>query len=337
MDEDPPDQPPRRRRELQKRVPGATNPPAPRLTTPPTGPVGPIDPGDIADLKIAPGDPFIRAAYDRTNRATSNLKGTAQGESTDSLAIHRQAKKASSLTFTVQGTLWKAGFAKDFIQTPPGQVAQENTLTPRAGQDPSQIVIREADPAYELVFRELVPKALLAAADRMYGLVSVLQGVYLYYFPRDEGATTGILAAYGDGNASRRHLLYLQTNIRHASPLILDQMEKTFASAIPKAKSNQKGVDMDFWKEFERSVYQVKATFHGSKIRQEGLKVKTQLTSSLKEAGNRVDEVVRRTSVFEEYLPIIASAPIRMLLGAVQGLANLLVKLIGLADRGMKP
>lgn len=327
----------RKGRELSRRVPATpTNQPLPQRVTPQTGPVVPSDPDGLYDMKVAPGDPFVRAAYDRTTRATKGLGGNVPqpSEGTDSLAIHQQAKRSRSLTFTVQGTMWRAGFAKEYGQTPVGQASGDPVPAPRTKVAPGEVIVKPADPAYEKVFRELIPAALLDAADRMYGMVHVLQEVHLYYFPRDEGATTGIMAVYADGPASRRHLLYLQTNIKHASPAILDQMEKTFAAAVPKAREAGAGVSQqDFWKEFEKSVYQVKATFRNSELRKQGARTGQQITSGLKKAGDRVDRAISHTRTLEQAIPEVASLPMRGILAIAQGVSGALVRLIQSTDR----
>ncbi len=304
--------------------------------TPPAPRTGPINPDDLYDLQMGPGDPYVRAAFDRISRQDQG-RGSAvlrDMDGTDSLMIAKSAKRSRALNFTVQGIVWKAGFAKGLEQTPLGQATRWKVLPPQAIAEPGGCILRIADASIEQVFRELIPPALLDAGDRMYGIVRKLTQITLFYFPRDEGATAGVIALYGDGPATRSHYLYLQTNIKKADPAVLDQIEQTFQLAVPKAVAQgQKPKPVDFWQEFERSMYQIRATYHTSALHQNSTKAKVQATQGLKVAGDQLERALSVFDRLEQGVIWLAALPVRGLIGFTRGLTRFMVSLIEASDR----
>lgn len=313
------------------------NPGKPSDKTPkvvkPTRPLSSVSPEEMADMKVAPGDPYIKAAFDRLNRpAPTKLLRDSGG--TDSLVIEKAAKRSRSLTFSVQGIMWRAGFAKDLSQTPLGQYTRLVKLPTTPLQDPNGAIIRPIGMEFEPVFRELVPPQLISACEKMYGIVRMLEKTSLFYFPRDEGATAGIMAYYGDGAASRSHILYLQTNIKNASPTVLDQIQKTFEAALPKAKEiAQRSSQVDFWKEMERSLYQVRATFHASGISKGSHRMKSGLKAGMKSVNSGIDQAFNVAEEAGKLLDIVLSFPSRGLLALIKGFSRFLIWIITGLDR----
>jgi len=176
----------------------------------------------------------------------------------------------------------------------------------------------------------------MEAADRMYGLTRVVNQVFLYFVPREEGALTGIIAHYGDGPTSRSHYMFLQTTIRRADPAVLDQIHQTFQLALPKAQEDAKVQSQtDFWHELERSLYQVRATYRSSALHENSEKVKTQLTTGLQKTGAGVDKALGAVDKAGERLEWIVNMPVRGLIKMMQGMTSGLVALIRLSDRFM--
>ncbi|HEY9765489.1 MAG TPA: hypothetical protein V6C82_03960 [Chroococcales cyanobacterium] len=303
----------------------------------PTIPLSSISPDDMVDMKVAPGDPYVKAAFDRLSRPTASAKATkmlADAGSADALVIEKAAKKSRSLTFTVQGIMWRAGFAKDMFQTPLGQYTKLMKLPKQGLNDPATVVIRPVGAEFEPVFRELIPKNLIEACEKMYGMVRILDQTALIYFPRDDGAAAGIMATYLDGPASRGHILYLQTNIKNASPTVLDQIQKTFDAALPKAREiASRPSEVDFWKEMEKSIFQVKATFRGSAINQGSKKVKNSVAHGFNAAGSAVDGGIAQVEKVGKMLDILFSLPGRGILWVIQGISKGLIAVITGLDR----
>lgn len=324
-------QPPRNPRHPQRPEDGDLPP----RVTPPAPRTGPINPDDLYDMQLGPGDPYVRAAFSRIQR--QNPGGSAalrDTDGTDALMIAKSAKRSRSLNFTVQGIVWKAGFAKELEQTPLGQATRWKVLPPQNFSEPNLAILRYVDTGIEQVFRELIPPALLDAADRMYGLIRKLNQISIFYFPRDEGATAGVIAHYGDAPAARSHYLYLQTNIKKADPAVLDQILMTFQMAIPKAEAQgQKPKPVDFWQEFERSLYQIRATYQTSALHQNSVKAKAQATQSLKKAGDRLENALSVVDRLEAFIIWFASLPVRGLIALTRGLTGFLVGLIQATDR----
>lgn len=312
---------------------------SPRPVTPPAPPV-PANPDDLEDLQLGPGDPYIKAAYNRVGKSTAQLSGSLGAavrdvDGTDALMIQKMARRSRVMSFQVQGIVWKAGFCKELNQSPPGSALRMNQLPPADVQHQG-VLLRRVDPSLEMVFRELIPGALMEAADRMYGLTRVVTEVFLYFVPRDEGALTGIIAHYGDSPTSRSHYMYLQTSIRRADPAVLDQMLQTFQTALPKAQEDAKEQSQtDFWHELERSLYQVRATYRASALHENSEKVKTQLTTGLQKTGSGVDKALGAVDKAGERLEWLVNMPVRGLIKMMQGMTNGLVALIRMSDRFM--
>lgn len=323
-------------RHPRRRQPDAESP---RPVTPPSAPK-PTNPNDLEDLQIAPGDPYIKAAYNRVGKSTAQLSGAlgaAVGEvdGTDALMIQKMARRSRVMSFQVQGIVWKAGFCKELNQSPPGGALRMNQL-PMGDVQHQGVILRRVDPTLEMVFRELLPAALMEASDRMYGLTRVVTEVFMYFVPRDDGAITGIIAHYGDSPTSRSHYMYLQTSIRRADPAVLEQMLQTFQQALPKAQEEAKEQSQtDFWHELERSLFQVRATYRASALHENSEKVKTQLTTGLAKTGAGVDKAIGAVDQASARLEWLVNLPVRGLIKAMHGLSNGLVALIRLSDRFM--
>lgn len=306
----------------------------PRVTPAPPR-TGPINPDDLYDLQLGPGDPYVRAAFNRIGRpAPGGTAALRDSDGTDSLMIAKTAKRSRAMNFTVQGIVWKAGFAKELEQTPLGQASRWKVLPPQAVAEPAGAILRHVDPGIEQVFRELIPPALLDAGDRMYGIVRKLVQITIFYFPRDEGATAGVMAHYGDGPAARSHYLYLQTNIKKADPAVLDQILQTFQLAVPKAEAQgPKAKPVDFWQELDRSLYQIRATYQTSALHQNSTKAKAQATRGLKVAGDRLENALSVFDRLEQGIIWLAALPVRGLIGLTRGVTRFMVNVIQASDR----
>lgn len=312
----------------------------PRPVTPPRPPV-PRNPDDLEDLKLAPGDPFIQAAYQRVGKTTAQLGGglgaaLRDADGTDALMIHKLAKRSRVMSFQVQGIVWKAGFCKELQQAPLGAALRISELPIHDIQENGAIV-RPVPASLELIFRELLPSALLDASDKMYGLTRVLMGVCLYFIPRDAGAVAGIVAQYGDSPTSRSHTMYLQTALRRADARVLDQILLTFEAALPRAQeATVAHARTDFWQELERNLYQVRATYRTSALHEGSEKVKSQLATGLKKTGNGVEKAFSAVDQVGERMEWALNLPVHGLISMMQGLSNALVWTIQALDRLMR-
>lgn len=302
----------------------------------------PIDPDEIYDMTIGPGDSAVQAAYSRTNRSTTFLgpiqRQGGEGDRTDALMLRKVAKQSRSLTFTVQGIMWRAGFAPDMSQTPLGQSSPFRRLTDQDTTAPSGAILRPAESQFELVFRELIPRGLLEQCDQMYGPVRKLERLALFYFPAGEGATAGVMASYSDQPASRAHVVYLQTNIKNGSPTVLDQIHKTFSAAVPKAVEAAKDISAgDFWQELDKSLYQVTATFKKSVMGGGTKAATTSVQRSMEKTGNRVDSAMSGFGRINKGMDAAAKVPGRVGVAAVRGMTEAVVGLIQGIDKILKP
>jgi hypothetical protein len=298
----------------------------------------PIDPEELYDLTIGPGDSAVQAAYARTSRGTQFLGGNRNtasvGDANDALMIQKRAKWSRTLTFTVQGIMWRAGFAPDMAQTPLGQNTPFRTMGPEETVSPAGAILRPCKAEFELVFRELIPRALLEQCDHMYGMVRKLEHVAFYYFPAGSGATAGILATYADLPSSRGHVLYLQTNIKNASPTVLEQIQKTFGEAVPRAVEAAKEVKAgDFWQELDKSVYQVRATLKNSKLAGGTQAATKTMQRGLQQAGQGVDQAISIFDLIGQAFSELGQVPGRIGVGIVRGFSGFLIRIIKGLDR----
>lgn len=308
----------------------------------PQNPTRPIDPDDVYDMVLGPGDSTVQAAYFRTTRNTTaagqGIRAVPQEEiGADALLLRKIAKRSRSLTFTVQGIMWRAGFAPDIAQTPLGQASPFRRILDAATVNPSGAILRPVEAPYELVFRELIPQVLLTQCDQTYGLIRKLDRVALYYFPAGQGATAGVLAQYAEQATSRPHVLYLQTNIKNASPTVLEQIQKTFLAAIPRAIEAQKEVGTgDFWQEVDRSLYQVTATFKNSVLGGGTRAATTSLQRSAQQAGARVEKAASVFEVTWRAFDVVLAMPSRIGVAMLRGFTRMTVSVIEALDRNLK-
>lgn len=329
-----PDQPrdPRRRARPDTDSARPVVPPTPRL---------PANPNDLADMQLAPGDPYIQAAYQRVNKTTAQLNSALgpavrDAEGNDALMIQKLAKRSRVVTFTVQGIVWKAGFCKELGQSPVGG-AFPFPMLPMQEVAQAGALLRPVDPALELIFKDLIPRALMEADEKMYGLTRVLVAIAMYFVPREDGAVCGIIAQYGDTPTSRSHYMFLQTAIRKADPRVLDQMLQTFQAALPRVQeSHSQPRTGDFWQELERSLYQVRATYRTSALHEQSTKVKSQLTTGLQKTGDGVEKAVGAMEQAGAKLEWVLNLPLKGLLLLLQGVSGILVGGIQLLDRFMR-
>lgn len=303
----------------------------------------PIDPDEVYDMQLGPGDSVVQAAYNRTSRHTTFLgpatarPGVAE-DGTDALMLRKVAKRSRSLTFTVQGILWRAGFAPDLAQTPLGQGSPFRRILDTETVAPSGAILRPVDFSYEMVFRELIPRPLLEQCDQMYGMVRRLERIAFYYFPAGEGATAGVVALYAEQPASRAHVLYLQTNIKNASPTVLDQIQKTFQAAVPRAmEAAKEATPGDFWQELDRSMYQVTATFKNSVLGGNARAATTTLQRSAKQAGATAAKAVSIVDVVNKGFDAVARVPARVGVAVVRGFTRMMVGSIERIDKLLRP
>lgn len=324
-----------------KRKPGRRSPDgdSPRAFVPPVPKAA--RPNDLEDLTLAPGDPFVKAAYDRVNKTTRQLNGSlgdavADASGSDALMIRKLSKRSRVMTFQVMGIVWKAGFAKELAQAPPGAPLGLREL-PEVEVKEAGVILRPVDVGLEAVLRELIPPALLTEAERMYGLTRVLSALALYFVPRDDGALAGIVATYTDGPTSRRHVLYLQTHVRKADPAVLEQMRATFEAAVPRTEAAKLGPDQqDFWSELERSLYAVKATYKTSALAESSTRVAASVTTGLRRTGDGVEQAMAAVGKAGDGLEWVLRLPVRGMVWLMQGASHLLVGAIQLFDRMLR-
>ena len=189
-----------------------------------------------------------------------------------------------------------------------------------------------------MVFRELIPRPLLEQCDQMYGLVRRIERIAFYYFPAGEGATAGVMAQYAEQPASRTHVLYLQTNIKNASPTVLDQIQKTFEAAVPRAiEAAKESAPGDFWQELDRSMYQVTATFKNSVLGGGTRAATTSLQRSAKQAGATAAKAVSVVDVINKGFDAVAAVQARLGVSIVRGFTRLMVGSIESLDRILRP
>ena len=318
--------------------PDSQNPNAlPRRVTP-QNVSRPIDPEEVYDMTLGPGDSVVQAAYNRTSRNTTFLSPAAarlgEGEGTDALMLRKVAKRSRSLTFTVQGIMWRAGFAPDMSQTPLGQSSPFRRIGETETNAPNGAILRPVPTLFEMVFKELIPRPLLDQCDQMYGMVRKLEGIAFYYFPAGEGATAGAMARYLEQPASRAHVLYLQTNIKNASPTVLDQIQKTFEMAVPRAQEAAKeATPGDFWHEIDRAAYQVTATFKNSVLGAGTRAATNQLQRGAKQAGTAVDKSASVIDAVNRGFDAAAAVPAKVGVGVVRGFTRAIVGAIEGLDK----
>lgn len=320
--------------------------PLPQRVVPQTR-TGPIDPDEIYDMTIGPGDSAVKAAYARTGRGTQFLGSAAlaarpqaqQAEPSDALVIARRARRARSLTFTVQGIMWRAGFAPNIQQTPLGQSTPFARLEDKEVKAPSGAILRPVDASFELVFRELIPKPLTDQSDHMFGPVRKLERISLYYFPTGEGATAGLMAQYCEQATSRPHVLYLQTNIKQASPTVLDQIHKTFSSAVPRAvEAARRPKTGSFWEELDKAAYQVSATFKNSHLGGNTKAATSKLQKTARKAsGGGVNRAFSVVDAVGKFFDDLAKIPGQMGISIVRGISGVLVNVIQALDKMAQP
>ncbi|MBO9540069.1 hypothetical protein J7643_05680 [bacterium] len=311
-----------------------------RPVMPPTAKL-PANPHDLADMQLAPGDPYIQAAYQRVNKTTAQLNNALgpavrEAEGNDALMIQKLAKRSRVVTFNVQGIVWKAGFCKELSQSPVG-VAFNFPMLPMQEVAHGGAMLRPVDPSMELIFRDLIPRALMEADEKMYGMTRLLVAIAMYFVPREDGAVCGIIAQYGDSPTSRSHYMFLQTAIRKADPRVLDQMLQTFQAALPRVQESlSQPRSGDFWQELERSLYQVRATYRTSALHEQSSKVKSQLTTRLQQTGDGVEKALGAVDQAGAKLEWLLNLPLKGLLFVLQGVSNGLVGAIRLLDRMMR-
>lgn len=293
-------------------------------------------------MQLGPGDAAVQAAYNRTSRNTTFLgplpvrPGAEEG--TDALMLRKVARRSRSLTFTVQGILWRAGFAPEIAQTPLGQGSPFRKILDTETVAPSGAILRPVDSSYEMVFRELIPRPLLDQCDQMYGMVRRLERIAFYYFPAGEGATAGVMAQYAEQPASRAHVLYLQTNIRNASPTVLDQIQKTFQAALPRAiEAAREATPGDFWQELDRGMYQVTATFKNSVLGGGTRTATTTLQRSARQAGATAARAVSLVDMINKGFDAAARVPARLGVAMVRGFTRMMVGSIEGIDKWLRP
>lgn len=322
------------------RVPRAGDSEPAKPVVPPPRPV-PRRPDDIEDMQLAPGDPFVRKAYNRVGKTTAQLGGALgdalrEADGTDALNIQKLSKRSRAMSFQVQGVVWKAGFTKELGQSPLGSATPLTDL-PLAEVQENGAIIRPVESGIEVVLRDLIPPALLTEADRMYGLTRTLIGVAVYFVPQQGGALAGLIAQYGDNPTSRRHFLFLQTSIRRPDPGVLDQMLSTFTAAVPTAQEGAiKRSQGDFWHELERAMYEVRATYRTSALHEGQEKIKAQLTTGLKATGEQVEKAMSIMDRTGEAVEWAVNLPVRGLVFLMGGISNALVWLIRSVDRLMR-
>ncbi|MBU6428040.1 MAG: hypothetical protein KGR26_03440 [Cyanobacteria bacterium REEB65] len=302
----------------------------------------PFDPDEVYDLRLGPGDSTVQAAYARTSRGTTFLgaagpairqRGTERLEGNDALLLAKRAKRARSLTFTVQGIMWRAGFAPDLSQTPLGQATVFRKLADAEIQSPAGALLRPADPRFELVFRELIPRPLIEQADQTFGPIRKLERIALYYFPAGEGATAGLVVQYAEQPVWRPHVLYLQTNIKHASPTVLEQIAKTFSAAVPRAlEAAKQPTAGDFWQELDKAAYQLTATFRNSILAGNTQAARATLKKQAKKAETRVTKAASVVDTVGRALDDAARVPGRFGVSVVRSVTSALVKTIQAID-----
>ncbi len=303
----------------------------------------PIDPDEVYDMTLGPGDSVVQAAYARTGRGTTFLGPTAgrpgvADDGTDALMLRKVAKRSRSLTFIVQGIMWRAGFSPDIAQTPLGQATPFRKILDTETVAPTGGILRPVAHTYELVFRELIPRPLLDQCDQMFGLVRKLERIAFFYFPAGEGATAGVVAQYLEQPASRAHVLYLQTNIKNASPTVLEQIQRTFEAAVPRAiQAAKEATPGDFWQELDRSLYQVTATLKNSVLGGGTRAATTQLQKSAKQAGHQVERAAGVIDAVNKGFDAAAAVPARVGVGVVRGFTRAIVGAIEGLDKLLKP
>ncbi|MEB3236086.1 MAG: hypothetical protein VKO64_00480 [Candidatus Sericytochromatia bacterium] len=303
----------------------------------------PINPDNVGDARIGPGDSVVQAAYARTQAGTSDLMPGPRtppeiGDRTDALMLRKTAKWARSITFTVQGITWRAGFAPDLVMTPVGQATPFRQLAEQEAHAPTGAILRPVGLDHELVFRALVPPHLLEQAAQMFGEPPRLERIALYYFPSGEGATAGIVASYGLQATSRPHVLYLQTSIRQPSPTVLDQIAKTFEAAIPRAReAAARPATGTFGEELGKAMTRVEASLRNSGMARRARAARVGAWQWSQLAGQGVDQAVGAFDRMVLAIMGLGRLPARLGIGIVRALSGALVRTIESVDKPGPP
>ncbi|MEB3298085.1 MAG: hypothetical protein VKO21_01185 [Candidatus Sericytochromatia bacterium] len=303
----------------------------------------PISPDDVGDARIGPGDSVVQAAYARTQAGTSDLLPGPRavpdiGDRTDALMLRKTAKWSRSLSFSVQGITWRAGFAPDLVMTPVGQSTPFRQLADQEAEAPTGAILRPVGLDHELVFRALVPPHLIEQAEQMFGSPPRIERIALYYFPTGEGATAGIVASYGDQVTSRAHVLYLQTNIRQASPSVLEQIARTFEAAIPRAReAAARPATGTLTEEWERAMNRIDSSLKNSRLARQAKAARTGAWQWGQWAGQGLDQAVGAFDRMLLGLMALGRMPSRLFIGVLRVISGAIVRTIESFDRSPGP
>lgn len=326
-----------------------------RVITANMTPSDPFQPEDIDDeTVIAPGKRFIGHAYQNTAQPAqvaqaSPLQVAESSGGTDVLALaSAKQRSGQTVSFKVKGIQWRAGYSKDFTQTPLGHAIQPHPLPMRETDPPDAlvrmgVVIRTVNPRLQVVLGQLLPSAFRQEMKKTRGKAEKLRHLAIFYLPNPQAAVVGFVHEYvqpkGQGNP---FYLYVQTTVGKAPVGILDEVLRTLEAGLPEG---EKATDLsyddededdlpekefDFSSEISQSMAQVRSTFKSSLVAHSYRKSVVWWEQALMSVIRFSDWVIARIIRGITVLIILVgnSLPIRALAAVISGIGGMLVRVV---------
>lgn len=314
----------------------------------------PFAPEDIDDeTVIAPGKRMIGHAYANTAQPkqlaeASPLQVAESTGGSDVLALASATQRSGqTVSFKVKGIQWRAGFSKDFAQTPLGHAIHPHPLPLREAPVPDAlvrmgIVIRTVNPRLQVVLGQLLPGTFRGELKRARGKCEKLRHLAIFYLPNPQAAVVGFIHEYvppKGGGAT--FYFYVQTTVGKAPVGILDEVLRTLEAGLPEGeKSSDLSYDdedddlpekeFDFAAEISQSMNQVRSTFKSSLMVHSAKRMEMILQNLLMDLIKLTDRVVAKIirGVTVVIILVGNSLPIRALAAVISGLGTGIVKLV---------
>lgn len=314
----------------------------------------PLTPDDFDDdTMIAPGKRFIGQVYHQTGQIKKELppvhQSVAESSSgTDTLALLSASNRSGqTISFKVKGIPWRAGFSKDFAQTPLGHAIHPMELPPRNTEIPEAlkkmgIVIRTVNPRLQVVLSQLLPAAFRKDAHKLRGGCDKLRHLAIFYLPNPQSSSVGFMHEFAPAKGNDRFFLYIQTSVGKAPVAILDDVLKTLEAGLPEGETANDidyeeleedlpvTADFDFNSEVKQSMQEVYNTFRSSMVvhgaNQSAAHMRTWWEDLLKLMDRGLSRIIRVMTAI--VLALGTSWPMRLIAGAIRLLAMGVVQIV---------
>ncbi|MBC7542033.1 MAG: hypothetical protein H7338_04810 [Candidatus Sericytochromatia bacterium] len=333
-----------------------------RVITADMMPTDPFQPEDIDDeTMIAPGKRMIGNAYANTAqpKLLAQASPTQVAESaggTDVLALaSANQRSGQTVSFKVKGISWRAGFSKDFAQTPLGHAIHPHPLPLRETDPPEAlvrmgVVIRTVNPRLQVVLGQLLPGAFRKELTRARGKADKLRHLAIFYLPNPQAAAVGFVHEYVQAkNPNNIFYLYVQTTVGKAPVGILDEVLRTLEAGLPEGeKSDDLEYDedddddlpekeFDFSSEIEQSMAQVRSTFKSSMMvhsyRRSTQWMQTLMMTLIRFSDWIIARVIRGVTVV--IILVGNSWPIRFIAAIIAGIGTGIIRTVWAINRTM--